>query len=88
MKQKTTNNNPVTEEELKEVLKENPTKDGLTKRLVDSQESFRKELHHQFEIQNENWEKRFNTLFNQINSIVDPLLQEIKTRQQEREIVA
>ena len=60
----------------------------LTKRLLDSQEAFRKELYYKFQIQDDNWDRRFTKFANQILTAIDPLLQELKTRQQEREIAA
>ena len=92
MKQKTTNNNPVTEEQLIEVLKDYPTKADLKRelndRLTKSQNAFRQEMRHEFSMMNEQWERRFTTLLNQMHSLIDPLLQETKTRQQEREITS
>jgi hypothetical protein len=100
MKQKTDNKTPVTKDDfvkLEKTLKKGFKKDlknefaiydqKLTNRLLDGHEAFRRELNYQFKIQNENWERRFNALLNQLHSIIDPLLQEIKTRQQGREIV-
>jgi hypothetical protein len=60
----------------------------ITKRLDDSFEAFRREINHQFEVQNELWERNFISFESRIITIIDPLLQEMKTRQQEREIAA
>ncbi len=87
MNQKATNNTPLTKKELLDVLKNYPTKDDLTERLTSSQKVFRNELENRFQIQDENWDRRFSKFANQILIAIDPLLKEIKTRQQEREIV-
>ncbi len=78
MREKTTNKTPLTKEELIDVLKNYPTKDDLTERLTSSQEAFRKELDYKFQIQDENWKRRFSKFANQILTAIDPLLGEIK----------
>ena len=59
----------------------------LAERLIKSQESFRKELAYRFEMQDEKWDRRLNKFANLILTSIDPPLKELKTRQQEWEIV-
>ncbi len=83
----------ITEDRLKVIVKDTINDSiedydqKLTKRLLDSQEAFRKELDHKFEILDERWERRFTAFESRLLSVIDPLLQDIKIRQQEREII-
>lgn len=89
MKQKTTDQSPDTENRLKIILKkEFETYDQkFTNRLLTSQEAFRKEIDRIFEMLDERWERRFTAFESRLITLIDPILQEIKTRQLEREIV-
>jgi hypothetical protein len=101
MKQKT--DTPVTKKEVTEILQDYPAKTDLKEELKHSEdrsekkfkkllqksiEAFRREMDHKLEIIDERWERRFTTFESRLVTLIDPLLQEIKTRQQEREVVA
>lgn len=96
MTQKSFDNSPVTKKELKEILKsypskkylkENyPTKDDLSERLNDSFEAFRQETNYNFQMMMDRMDEKFSKFTNQILLAIDPLLKELETRQQDREI--
>ena len=86
MKQKTKNLSPVTKEELVEVLKDYPTKDEFSKRLNDSFEAFRQENNHNFQMMMDKFDEKFSKFTNLILTTIDPLLKELETRREDREI--
>lgn len=93
MKQKTNNQSPVTKEELTEILKDYPTKNDfgkfeekISKRLNASFEAFRQENNHNFQMMMDRFEERFSKFTNLILTAIDPLLKEIETRREDREI--
>lgn len=60
----------------------------LADRLIKNENAFRTEIQHEFSVMNEKWEQRFSKFTNLILTAIDPLIQDMKIRQQEREIAA
>ena len=81
-------NTPITKSELQDVLKDYPTKDDFSTRLDASLKAFRNEINHMFQVQDERWERRFTAFESRLITVIDPLLKELDTRQQERAIAA
>ena len=88
MKKITLDNSPVTKTELKEVLKDYPTKDELSERLEKSFAAFRVEMHYEMTNMEERLNEKISSFSNRILTAIDPLLRELETRQQDREIAA
>lgn len=97
MKQKINNNAPVTKIELSDILKDYPTKKDLqnalkeseqkfTKRLLESQKAFRRENNHNFQVMMARFDERFSKFTNLILTAIDPLIKDIETRREDREI--
>ena len=86
MKQKVTNTAPVTKEELKEILKDYPTKTELSERLNAGFEAFRQENNHNFQMMMDRFDERFSKFTNLILTSIDPLLKDLETRREDREI--
>ena len=61
---------------------------NFTKRLLDSQNAFRLELQHQFLMQDKRWERRFTDFESRLITLIDPLLKDLETRNQERALAA
>ena len=83
---KQTHNTPVTKDDLTEVLQEYPTKEDLDQRLTASHNAFRNEIDFKFQSMKEDIKAEFSKFTNLILTTFDPLLQELETRQQDREI--
>jgi hypothetical protein len=75
-----------TKKDLQEALKDYPTKKDLSETLNISFAAFRNEIGHMFTVQNEQWEQRFAAFASQMHTLIDPLVKEMETRQQDREI--
>jgi hypothetical protein len=79
-----------TEEKLRKILKDYPTKKDLdnilNKRLTDSQNAFRIENDYKFNLMREEFRAEFSKFANLILTAIDPLLKELETRQQDREL--
>lgn len=101
MIQKKSNYNPLSKEDLINILKFYPTKDDLanalknfptkndlTELLNSNQEVLLKEMRNEFQLMREAIKNDMSNFTSKILTAIDPLLQEIKTRQQEREFVA
>lgn len=74
--------------ELKIALENYPTKDELSDRLEKSFAAFRKENDHQFALMREEMHTTISQFTNRILTAIDPLLRELETRQQDRELAA
>lgn len=59
---------------------------NFTTRLNASIEAFRNEIQYQFQLQDERWERHFTAFESRMYTLVDPLLREMETRQQDREL--
>ncbi len=92
MKQKVKNPTPVTKEEVTDIIKKEllsyPKKDDLKERLTASQNALRNEMKYEFSLMREELNQKLSQFTSRILTAIDPLLQELKTRQQEREVVA
>lgn len=88
MKQKAINTSPVTKEELKAILKDYPTKTDLSERLNAGFEAFRQENNHNFQMMMDRFDERFSKFTNLILNAIDPLLKDLETRREDREIAA
>lgn len=86
MKQKTSDNASVTKEDLTEVLKDYPTKNDLSNTLNASFEAFRQENAYQFQLMREDLHNDLSKFTSVIITAIDPLLKEMETRQQDREL--
>lgn len=73
MKQKIKNTSPV-------------TKDELSDRLNASFEAFRQENNHNFQVMMDRFDERFSKFTSLILTAIDPLLKELETRREDREI--
>ncbi len=71
----------------KDDLKNFATKDELSERLTKSSNALRREIEYMFQMQDEKWERRFIAFESRIITLIDPLLRELETRQQDREIL-
>jgi hypothetical protein len=92
MKQ-TSNNESATKQDLKRLQENIDTKfteqdDKFTKKLDASLKAFRNEINHMFQVQDERWERRFTAFESRLITVINPLLKELDTRQQERAIAA
>lgn len=76
---KQTAKNPLTKEELTDVLKDYPAKDDLNQRLTVSQNAFRTELEYRFQLMRDEIHAEFTQFKDLILNITDPLLKEIET---------
>lgn len=74
--------------EIKKALQDYPTKDDLSERLTASQNAFRVEIDYKLKMMNEDIRTTMSTFTNRILTAIDPLLRELETRQQDREIAA
>ena len=72
--------------ELKKELKNYPTKDDLKNRLLASQEALRTEMRYELSIFKEDVMTGMSKFTNLVLTAIDPLLKELETRQQDREI--
>ncbi len=76
----------ATKEELHETekrLEENLDK-KIGERIAASQEVFRKEIDYRFAVMMEHMDDRFRTFESRIITLIDPILREIETRQEDR----
>ena len=78
--------NYPTKDDLKNVLKNYPTKNDLGNRLLASQKVFRIEMQHEFSVMEEKIMDKMSKFTSLILTAIDPLLKELETRQQDREI--
>jgi hypothetical protein len=85
MKKQTTKTQ-LTKEDLIGTLKDYPTKDDLSQRLTISQSAFRTELEFRFQLMRDDMHAEFREFKDLILNITDPLLKEIETRREDREI--
>lgn len=83
---KQSNKHPVTKDELINVLQDYPSKKDLGECFTKFHIAFSAEMDHKFQISEEKWGMRFNAFADRILTAIDPLLQELETRQQDREI--
>lgn len=60
----------------------------IADRLTANQNAFRAEIKYEFSLMREEFDVRFTKFTNLILAAIDPLIQDTKTRQQEREIIA
>lgn len=78
--------NYPTKDDLKKELSNYPTKEDLNQRLTVSQNAFRTELDYKFQIMRDEIHTEFTQFKDLILNITDPLLKEIETRREDREI--
>lgn len=85
-------NSNLTRDDLKEVLKEElsnyPTKNELSQRLNVSFEVFRQENNHNFQMMMDRFDEKFSRFTNLILTAIDPLIKDLETRREDREIAA
>lgn len=72
--------------ELKKELSNYPTKDDLNQRLTTFQNAFRIEIRHEFSIMREEMSAYMSKFTDLIYTAIDPLLKELETRREDREI--
>jgi len=78
--------NYATKEDLKKELSNHPTKDDINQRLNASQNAFRVELEYRFQLMRDDIHAEFTEFKDLIFNLTDPLLKEIETRREDREI--
>ncbi|MBU4017015.1 hypothetical protein KJ980_01080 [Patescibacteria group bacterium] len=83
---KQTAQNALTKEELKDILKDYPRKNDLDQRFIASQNAFRAEIKYEFSMMKEEILAGMSKFTNLILTAIDPLLKEIETRREDREI--
>ncbi|MBI5451972.1 hypothetical protein HY945_00760 [Candidatus Gottesmanbacteria bacterium] len=88
MKQKIKNTSPVTKEELTEILQDYPTKKDLDERFSKFYNAFNAETDHKLLSMEERLNTKLSAFSNRILTAIDPLLKEIETRREDREIAA
>ena len=97
MKQKSNDSSILTRTELKNALKDYPTKKDLKNELkkfatkddlTNSQNAFRQEMRYEFSMMKEEVRQEMSQFTNRVLTAIDPLLKELETRQQEREMAA
>ncbi len=92
MKQKVNTSSPVTEDRLKDILKESEERleekldKKFAERLEASQKAFRMEMRYEYSVMKEDISRDMSKFTNLILTAIDPLLKELETRQQDREI--
>ena len=78
--------NYPTKEDLRKELSNYPTKDDLDNRFLENQKAFRIEMRYEFSVMEEKLLNKMSKFTNLILTAIDPLLRELETRQQDREI--
>ncbi|MEK7571331.1 MAG: hypothetical protein AAB553_03575 [Patescibacteria group bacterium] len=72
--------------DLKKALNDYPTKKDLSDRLTASQNALRAEMKYDFSLMKEDIMAEMSKFTNRVLTAIDPLLKELETRQQDREL--
>jgi hypothetical protein len=75
-----------TKKDLAEVLNNYPTKKDLDERFSKFHKAFSAEMDHKFLLFEERIEQAFSVFTSRIITLIDPLLKELETRDQDREL--